>query len=309
MTTKQERKLRMYLVVTEFLTRNEDVMKNVPHFKESFSEFKNILDQIDLTRVNQGTSRKGIAEEKKKRRKNLISEASDTIRKLAAFAKVNDNLRLLTQVHLSKSELEDMRDVDLKSQVEIIYKEADSIIGELQVYHINPESQKIYREAIDAFDESLAKPRLGITEKSVATKQLSELMGKAYSLLLDIDIEIGIIMHKEVDFYNGYKSARKLVYTRAGRLQLRASVKELATGLPVKGAVFTFSPDGLPGGKNDRHLKIVKKSARKGGLQIHNMPPGTYYVVINKPGYREKTTTGTVIHGERSEMVVELEKV
>jgi uncharacterized membrane protein len=133
-------------------------------------------------------------------------------------------------------------------------------------------------------------------------------MGKAYSVLLDIDTEEGIIMYDEPDFHTGYKSARKLVYTRAGRLALRASVKEMITGVPVKGAVLKFTADGLTVKKNDKHTVIVKKSVRKGGLQIHNMPEGTYIVVIKKPGYKEKTTSVAVADGERSELVVELEK-
>ncbi|MFA5818806.1 MAG: carboxypeptidase-like regulatory domain-containing protein [Bacteroidales bacterium] len=308
MTTKQERKLKMYLVVREFLTHNEDVMKKVPHFTESFSEFKSLTDQINLTSVNQVTSRKGIAIEKKHRRQNLISIALDTSRKLAAFAKVTDDLRLLYQVHFSLSDLEDMKDVDLKSQVEIIYDEAETKIEILQDYDISKESQKIFRGAIDAFDESFTKPRLGITEKSQATMKLRELMGKAYSVLQDIDLEAGIIMYEKTDFYIGYKSARKLVYTRAGMLSLRATVKEMLGGTPVKGAVFRFTPERITGEKNDRHTVIVKKSARKGGIQLKNMPEGNYKVVINKPGYREKITNVIIADGERSELNVEMEK-
>ena len=302
----------MYLTVKEYLARNEDLLKNVPHFGECFSEFIKILDQIRLTSTNQRTSRTGIATDKKKRRQNLVSIALDTSRKLAAYAKMNDNLRLLYQVKISKSELEDKKDVDLKTQVEIIYHEAEARIDALQIYEVTPETQKIFREAISAFDEYFSKPRLGITERHQLTIHLSELMGKAYSVLLLIDIEMGIIMYEEPDFYTGYKTARKLVHTRTSKLALRATVKEAGKGTPIRGAIFTFIADGVQGGNEEKHhksVKLVKKSAIQGGLRINNMKPDPYKVVVKKPGYKEKELTVTIEDGERCELKVEMEKL
>jgi uncharacterized membrane protein len=71
---------------------------------------------------------------------------------------------------------------------------------------------------------------------------------------------------------------------------------------------FTFKPEGdkmnQPGGMTE----MVKKTAEKGSFHIKNMQAGTYKVVVNKPGYKDKEVSVSVADGERSELSVELEK-
>jgi hypothetical protein len=308
MTKKQECKLKMYLAVSEYLTLNEGLLKSVHHFVDSFSEFRKILNQISLTSTNQRASRKGITTDKKKQRQNLVSIALNTSNILAAYAKFNADLRLFYQVHISKSDLEDMRDVDLKTRVEIIYKESEAYLKYLHDYGFTQDTLRTFREAISAFDEYYSKPRLGIIERHQLTLGLGELMSKAYSILLDIDIEMGIIMYEEPDFYSGYKTARKLVHTRTSKLALRAIVKESGSGKPVKGAIITFIPDGALGDIEVRHHVLVKKSAVKGGFRVYNMKSGTYKMEVRKPGYKDKEVRVIIEDGERCELAVELEK-
>lgn len=308
MTTKQERSLKMYLAVREFLIENEELTKNIPHFEVHFTAFGNIIDQILATGEKQRICRTGIAREKKQLRQNLMKIAVDNSSKLSAFAKITDNMNLYYEVNFSVSDFEDMKDVAFKDYVQIIYNKAEANISSLERYMITPETQKIFREAIAAFNVSMAKPRLGITERSQATRQLAVLLRNAYSIIQDIDASAGVIAYKHPDFFNGYKSIRKLAYTRAGILALRATVTELPGGHPVRGAVFTFRPDGAKSGSNGNGV-ITKKSAKKGSFNIKNMPAGTYQVVIKKPGYKEKEVIVFVADGERRELKVELEKV
>jgi hypothetical protein len=53
--------------------------------------------------------------------------------------------------------------------------------------------------------------------------------------------------------------------------------------------------------------EIVKKTAKKGGFNIRNMPAGVYQVMISKPGYKDKTETVIVSEGEMTDVRVELE--
>jgi uncharacterized membrane protein len=76
----------------------------------------------------------------------------------------------------------------------------------------------------------------------------------------------------------------------------------------VKGALFTFKPDGTKSALSAGNGEIVKKTADKGIFHIKNMPTGTYRVVVKKPGYKEKELSVDVSDGERSELKVELEK-
>jgi uncharacterized membrane protein len=53
---------------------------------------------------------------------------------------------------------------------------------------------------------------------------------------------------------------------------------------------------------------MTKKTADKGSFHIKYMQPGTYRVIVRKPGYKEKEVTVSVADGERSELLVEMEK-
>jgi uncharacterized membrane protein len=55
--------------------------------------------------------------------------------------------------------------------------------------------------------------------------------------------------------------------------------------------------------------KMTKKTASKGSFQIKKMQSGTYKVLVQKPGYKDKEVSVSISDGERSEIVVEMEKV
>jgi uncharacterized membrane protein len=123
-----------------------------------------------------------------------------------------------------------------------------------------------------------------------------------------MDTAVAIIRRREVNFYKGYTSNRKLVETASGMLALKATAKELINGEPVPGALFTFSHDPeKPAGSNGNG-EITRKTAKKGSFHIKNMPGGNYKVVIIKPGYVEKEVSVSISDGERSDLKVELEK-
>ncbi len=54
--------------------------------------------------------------------------------------------------------------------------------------------------------------------------------------------------------------------------------------------------------------KMIKKTASKGSFQIKNMQSGTYKVLVQKPGYKDKEVSVSISDGERSDLNVVLEK-
>ena len=308
MTTKQERRLNMYHAVRDYLILNEGISKDLPYSAVSLEALQRTIEQIHAAHEMQIDIKTGITKEKNELKDKLIIIAADNSRKIAAFAKFSGNLILLEEVRFSITRLKRMTDIDLKIYAGIIYNKTEENVGMLSEYGINIETQKIFNDTINSYYNSIGKPRTGIIEKSQATRQLGELFRKALSILEDLDAAVGIIRLKEPGFYYGYKTIRKLVYTSAGKLALKAKVLDLSTGEPVKGVILTFRPDGALSGRNKEDGEIVKKTARKGSFHIKHMHAGTYQVVMNKPGYIEKEVTVIVAEGERSQLIVELEK-
>jgi hypothetical protein len=308
MTTVQERKLNMYLAAEDFLNLNGGITKDLPNYEGNFTAFRSTIARIMLIAEMQKDTTTGAAKEKKRLRENLINLASDHSRSITAFAKFTNNELLLDKVKFSNSELMKMTGVELKNYAQIIYNKSEDNIGLLATYGITPETQKELNDAIVAFDASLAKPRVGINEKAKATNELGLQFVSADSILDNIDTAISIIRRKEVNFFKAYTSNRKLVETSSGMLALKASAKELTSGEPVPGALFTFSHDLENLAGSNGNGEISKKTSKKGSFHIRNMKAGTYKVVVSKPGYKEREVTVSVADGERSDLKVEMEK-
>jgi hypothetical protein len=308
MTTNQESKLNMYLAVRNFMIPNDGVTKDLPNFAASYATLLSTISQIQAIGEMQKFDKTGLAIEKNKLKETLITMAADYSRKITAFAKFTNNNTLLNEAKFSVSDLGRMTDVALKDYLQIIHDKAEANIGSLSEYGIKSETQKVFIDTIIAFNTALSTPRTGIAEKSKATKKLAVLFNDADAAIENMDFAAGIIKLTQSDFFNGYKTSRKLVDTSAGNLALKATATDLGSGEPVKGVLFTFKLDGAKAALSSGNGEINKKTAEKGSFHIKNMQAGTYKVVVSKPGYKEKEVTVSVADGERSELKVELEK-
>lgn len=308
MTTKQEQRFNMYLTVRDFLIPNDPVTRDLPNFTQNFTVLQDTISKIQLSGEQQKSDRTGITKLKNQIKKALITMAVDNSGKIAAMAKFTGNTKLLNEVKFKRSDLGKVTDVALKDYAQIIYDRVQANLDALAQYGINAETQKSFLDTITQYNTSIAKPRVGITEKTQATKDLVELFDSADMALENIDYAIEIVRLSQTSFYNGYKTARKLIDTSSGTLSLKATAKEMASGEPVKGVKFIFSPDGSRSANTRGNGEIVKKTAEKGSFNVKNMPAGTYRVTISKPGYKEKVESVSVADGEMTEMRVELEK-
>jgi hypothetical protein len=308
MTTKQRIKLRMYLAVRNFVSQNEAVAKAIPKFSESYATLQSATNDIQLIGEIQGADKSGVAIGKNKLKNNLIALAVKNSRKISAFAKFSNNDTLLNEVRFTDSDLTRIQEVALKNNCQTIYDRCEANIQSLAENGITPETQKIFLDAITAFNNALETPRTKIGEKKKATEKLAILFDTADKAIELMDYAVGIVEDEQLDFATAYWTNRKLVETNTGNVSLRAKAIDLMNGTPLKGVTFTFKAESvkmnLPGGV----VELVKKTAEKGSFHVKNMPSGTYKVVVNKPGYKEKEVSVSVADGERSELNVELEK-
>jgi ribosomal protein S17E len=283
------------------------VAKSIPKFMENYSILLSTANEIQKISETQGVDKKGIAIDKNKLKKVLISLAAKNSRKVAALAKFNNNDTLLKEVRFSDSDLERMQEVKLIERAQTIYNKADANIGSLAEYGITPETQKVFIDSITALNSALKTPRSGIAEKKKATERLVVLFQTADKALELMDFAVGIVKDEQVGFSTAYYSSRKLVDTNTGTVSLKARATELVNGTPLKGVIFTFTPESTSMSFNGNG-KLVKKTAEKGSFQVKNMPAGTYTVLVQKPGYKDKQVSVSISNGERSDLNVTLEK-
>jgi hypothetical protein len=308
MTTIQETRLNMYLAVRDFLIQNGAVTKELPNFEENVNFLTATILIIQAIAEEQKFDKKGLARLKKELRVKLIELSVDNSRKIVAYAKFSKNTLLQNDVKFTTSGFSKMTDTGIKDYSQIVYDKAQTNIEALPSYGINGETQKTLLDTLNAYNESISKPRVGIAERSQATKQLVTQFDKADTILGNLDLASEIIRLPQKNFYDGYKTVRKIVETSSGFLTLKAQANDKKTGAPIKGVIFTFKNSGLMADNNGND-EIVKKTAEKGRFNIKNMPAGTYQVVVSKPGYAEKTETVIVAEGDMTDLRVELERV
>ncbi len=141
-------------------------------------------------------------------------------------------------------------------------------------------TQTALLNTINACVEAIPKPRIGKTETKQSTQQLANAFAAADSALENIDVIVEIVRLTQPNFYNGYKSVRKLISTGRSTLSVKGVVTDLASGEPLKNAILSFALDG--NGMMAKAAKsselLVKKTADKGGFNIKTLTAGKYTV-------------------------------
>lgn len=308
MNTEQKIKLNMQLTVRNFVTINEAVAKTIPKFMENFSILQFTTNEIqDLEKI-QGTDKTGVASDKNKLKKTLVAMIAKNSRKVAALAKFINSDKLLNEVRYNEAQLERLAETTLIAKAMIVYSSAEENIGKLAEHGITPETQKEFMDTITALNNVLKTPRSTIGERKKATERLAVSFDTADKALEMMDFAVGIVKDEQPDFVIAYKTARKLVDTNTGNVALKAKATDALTGTPVSGVLFTFMHENKNMEMAAGNGKMTKKTASKGSFQIKNMQSGTYKVLVQKPGYKDKEVTVSISDGERSDLKVVLEK-
>jgi hypothetical protein len=308
MTTKQIVKLRMYLAIRNFVSINDAVAKLIPKFMDHYANLQNATNEIQMIGEKQGVDKTGVAIDKNKLKKKLIELALKNSRKISAMAKFANNDSLLKEVRFNESDLVRGQEVRMLDNCRTIYEAGQANLQSLAEYGITAESQKEFLDKITAFNSALETPRTGKGEKKKLTERLTVLFDQADNSIELMDFAVGTVKDEQVDFFNAYKTNRKLVETNTGNISLKAKVIEVITGLPLRGVIFTFEPEGTNMELAASNGKLVKKTAAKGSFMVKNMAAGSYKVKIHKPGYKVKEVVVSIADGERSDLNIVLEK-
>jgi hypothetical protein len=310
MTSEQESRFSMQLVARDFLTANATITATLPSYAGFFTAVTTGITQIQSIREQQEFDKTGIAVNKTQLKTNLIALSIDVSRKVVAYATIVNNAVLLKEVKYTESELKKSADTILKDRCQVIYDRANANLAALATYGVTAAILTNLLNALNSYNTSIPKPRLGIADKKLATEQLAILLKSVDDNLAKIDALVEIVRVTQANFYSEYKNARKVVETGVGSLSVKGKITDSVSGVGLKGATITFTADaGTKTTKAGSDLATkVKKSADMGGFNIKSLSEGSYNVTISKPGYKDAVVTVYVTNGELSVVDVQLEK-
>ena len=311
MTNKQESRLSMYLTFRDFQVPYATITNSLPNYTINSTAFLNAITQIQAVAEQQKMGKKGITVIKNQFKESLIVMSADYARKLGVYAKFNNNPTLANDVKFTESKLRQVADTAVKDYAQIVYDRAQPIVASLATYGITPATQTVLLKAISDYNASIGKPGATRVEGGKTTQQLDNLFAIADSALANMDLAVEIIRLTQVDFYNSYKNARKVIDTGVGSLAVRGLVTDAVSGEPVKGATLSFVLEGngtMQKGAKKAIESVVKKTAEKGGFNIKSLPSGMYTVIIKKVGYADQVATVAVADGDLTELNIQLNK-
>jgi len=294
----------MYMAVHDFLTNHSSITKSLPEFDSMFSGFSDTLSEIRRIREQQELDITGIGETKHQLKAKIIKQGADIARKVVAYAIVKNNTELMNEVNYTETDLARSADNILPERIRIILGRCVPILDSLKPYGVEQPALDELEANLEAFLSNLPRPRLGITERKQSTLRLSELFSTGDDLLFKIDSLVSILQISNAEFYNLYRSNRHIVDTTTRSLALIGTAIERISREPVKGASFTFRP----GGNNPESFELTRITSEKGSFHVKSIPCGEYKVKVSKPGYKEQEVGLSIADGERTDLVVEMEK-
>jgi hypothetical protein len=204
MKATQERKLSMYYEVKDFLTANAMVVNTLPNFAGFNTQFNGYVSQIETLRKQQEADKTGIAKNKDLLKEDLIAKAADVARKVGAYAAVVNNTVLAAEVGYSKSDFRKCADTILRDRAQVVYDRANANVANLAAYGVTAAVLTALQTAITTYAGYFAKPKLGISDKKLATDSLADVFALADGVLTDkMDKLVEVVRNSQAVFYAG----------------------------------------------------------------------------------------------------------
>jgi hypothetical protein len=303
MTSKQNAKLKMYLTVRIFLLSNPAILAKLPNCDEFMDALDVSIAQIQSSNEQSQFSTKGITNNKKQLRDDLIMLTVDNSGKMQAYARYLPDTVLLAETKFTRSDLKAIPAVDLVDLSKGLYSRIQTNITKVTNYSLTAETQTTFKNAIDSFDETIPQPRQSQLKSKENTLIENQAFADADEALSNIDTLVEIVKLTESTFYAGYKNARKIIEQGTGTLQVQGTILEAGTRKPIPVAIVAFKLSGQTG------IVLEKETAAKGGFMIKSLPEGIYDVTVTKIGFKTQTVTITVRWDELCNVDVELEKI
>lgn len=192
---------------------------DVPRSKAQDKVLKELDDnigEVDGLSQKQGVDITGVPEDKKALELKCIAAAIKIVGPAISYAKETGNNTLKSAINYSENKLKKLRDTALKSALLEIAKTVRAELANLKDYDVTEEDVKNLEELTEEYNKVLAMPRVALSSKSSATKQLRT----AFTTLKDILQRLDGIMLGKKSIYPehcfAYKKVRKSVGNKGG---------------------------------------------------------------------------------------------
>ena len=226
LTARQESKNNMYDVVIIQCDANSAIVNTNAALASAFAEFKTIAANINTAAQSSAAVTTGLATDKKVSKNTLSRTASIIAGQIFAYAAKNKNNELKEAVNFSATDLRRLKDGELVPRCQTIHDLGTANLAVLADYGVTNAALTGLQTEIQAYAESVPKPRAALTDRSTVKLNIKNLFKEADALLVEqMDKLVETMSKTEPDFVNTYKSARVIIDPKSNK-------KESGTGTP-----------------------------------------------------------------------------
>lgn len=280
MTRNQNLRYIAACTLRDFLNANIAIINSLPNGASNLSLLIATLIAIMVEAETQVTSKTGYVDSSDSLRDKLIFEAADTARKMITFAKFTKNLILLAEIRMAKRKLNSGSKTDSVKNAQLIYDRAQSNLSALPTYIINTTTQATLSSAITAFTAVLGKTGTGRTERTQSTERLKVLFNTLAKTMTALSDSVEIVRTSKVDFYNGFKSAKKMPTSKTSNPMLNGIAVDVY-GKAIAGIfIEMFLLDSEDNPIQDSSSIIKRTSGKKGGFKVQSTTDGNYLLIF-----------------------------
>jgi len=274
-------------------------LREVPEFEDIHLPYL-IEYQIGVINTSAKISKISLVLDKKAKTKlDLSHETMNMSHRAEAYVLMTKDVILHREVHLAKTHLLKLSDVNFTSTCSIIYHTAHDNREVLMKYGVGKASLMHLRASIDNYQAVMGAPKEAITKRKQLTHQLAQRIVEQRAILDKIYTLMSIMQYTQPAMYALYKDTWVVLY-RSRSLAGMCRVTDATSAKAVAGATLTFYQDEVP---------VLKKSiAKGGGSRIKSLSNGTYILTVSRPGYTAQTLTVHISNTKLTTINVTLEK-
>src|SRR5579871_97096 len=277
----KEARLNMYETVIAYCNNNTAIVATVPAFQTSLAGFATAVDKINLNARMEADVITGIAADKASLRIVLCQKAADLGAVVFAFASTSNNNELMQKTKFTLSELKRLKDGLLSLICTNIRDAAQANLASLATAGVTAATLTDFQTAIDSYANKATSPRNAVSQRSVYSQALNNFFAIADGIVKK-QLDKWAVQFKadNIDFYNGYKSNRKIVDPGTSATQIAGDIISANNNLPVQGATVQLVGTSITG-STDADGNFVLKSVAIGPQSIKITKPGFADAIID----------------------------
>ncbi|UAY51317.1 carboxypeptidase-like regulatory domain-containing protein [Ferruginibacter albus] len=279
MEARQETKLNMYHSVQKICDDNANVITTNPAFQTVYNSYKANISALITAISLESEVITGITIDKTEAKKALCRNATDVGAIIFAFASANNNNTLKQSVNFSYTDLFRLKDELVAPTIQNIYKAANDNAASLTDYGITAAMLTTFQSAIDAYNNSIAKPRTAKAIKGTHTQNIKELIKIIDNQLKEqLDKLIVNFRSSNSDFVSAYTNARIILDPAHSATQIKGTVTDADTKQPVAGVTVQLMGN---------IIQCITDA--QGNFSLKPVIHGTHSVTISGNGYQSTT--------------------